>query len=133
MYHHHLMEQHHIWCCNQAIPIHPVDRCDYIGACGRVSPNCKCVPDCTFLIGSGPDAYDNIVDYFKNGVKAYMSRVIILNPLHPHLPPCVVYLACNRLTHEEVVMKQWTEVEQLLDNNNSAGVRNFPWRVRFHP
>ena len=84
------------------------------GWCGRDEPGHRCDPAFVHVLGDDENAYASLKDAFKNNKVAGLARVIMLNPLHRHLPPLVIFLqaTCNTFTHD-MVKDQWQHVTRL--------------------
>ena len=63
------------------------------GWCGLEGQEHECDPDFIHNVGDGEDAYQRLVEAFRNNRVAGFARVILINPLHADLPPFVVFTA----------------------------------------
>jgi hypothetical protein len=105
------------------------------GFCGRLGecpePNkCKCDLEhhrCedNFRVSVGPanTAFDAIVHWFEVCRVGSYARVIMINPLHPHLPKVPVFISCtcNRFSHVDVQF-QWDALDALCAKCNLVDV-----------
>ena len=87
-----------------------------LGFCGEKSVNHKCSEDIAVVFGNDPGAYERIKEAFDKNVVSSMIRVIMINPLHPLLPPLVVLAmpTCNKFDNLDI-QRQWNTVERLYD------------------
>lgn len=87
-----------------------------LGFCGEKSPHHKCCEDVHVVVGNDPGAYERIKEAFDKNVVSSMIRVMMINPLHPLLPPLVVLAmpTCNKFDHFDI-QKQWSSAERLYD------------------
>ena len=88
---------------------------ELIGFCGKSGKEHRCVQDCTIKVG---DSYADLTEAFQRYTVGSYARVIMINPLHPHLPAFPVFLmpTCNRFTTEDV-RAQWIELERLYNQH----------------
>lgn len=69
------------------------------------------------VFGDDATTYTRLCNYVKNRRVARQLRVIIVNPLHPDLPPIPVVLigTCSTFTYEDYLVPQWRDVDKLFD------------------
>ena len=84
------------------------------GWCGVEGENHQCDPAFVHVIGDDNQAYQRLVDAFRQNRVAGFARVIMINPVHIDLPAFVVLLqaTCNKFTHVNV-LRQWNMVKEL--------------------
>ena len=81
------------------------------GFCGLETENPndhQCVEDFSVYIGNNADAYDRLVNAFKQCKLANFARLILINPFVHSRPkiPVLIMPTCNRFSHE-LVCSQW--------------------------
>eukprot|EP00112_Aurelia_sp_Birch-Aquarium-sp1_P026516 Seg944.3 transcript_id=Seg944.3/GoldUCD/mRNA.D3Y31 product="hypothetical protein" protein_id=Seg944.3/GoldUCD/D3Y31 len=88
------------------------------GWCGKAGVNHECKEDFVLKVGDDDDAYERLLDAFKENAIASYARVILINPVHNDLPPLVALLqaVCNKFDHE-MVQRQWSEIRALYDRH----------------
>jgi hypothetical protein len=86
------------------------------GWCGQKQDNHVCDPSFVHVVGDDDQAYERLVQAYRDNKIAGFARVIMINPLHQKIPPLVVLLqaTCNTFTHE-MVLQQWNEIKALYD------------------
>ena len=85
-----------------------------LGFCGRKGEDHQCSSNDLIIVGDGAQGYETIVDAFQNHTVGHYARLLIVNPLHEHLPrlALVVHCTCNRFD-SEFIKNQWNLVEQM--------------------
>ena len=64
-----------------------IRRDDGWGWCGKEEVNHVCDPCFVHTVGSTDDAYEKLIEAFQRNRVGTLARAIILNPIHPDLPP----------------------------------------------
>ena len=84
------------------------------GWCGKEGDDHVCDPSYVHVVGSDDGSYNNLVEAFKENRIGTNARVIMLNPIHPDLPPFVVLLqpVCNKFD-SSFVRNQWNTIKEL--------------------
>ena len=87
------------------------------GWCGQ-SKNHDCRENFVHVVDDKEDAYERLVEAFQQNTIAGHARVILINPIHPELPPLVALLqaVCNKFDHH-MVRRQWDEIQVLYDRH----------------
>ena len=85
---------------------------ELLGFCGENKDH-HCLQPAKVIIGDDRDAYSRLTSAFQNLKIGAYARVVLLNPLHLHLPRMAILLlpTCNKFTHSDVAM-QWSTISE---------------------